>query len=147
MSQIPPECLELPSYSALSHVLDVPCVPRITWDIMECPSQQPTTQPFPMSQMSHVYPGLLGTFWNVPAKSQLHSLVPCQGHFMSGTPLLCQCQNLSNITLEALYKLSSNESCVYDTSFLKEQQLHSTKQLSRLKIFDAKQLLYWLFGM
>ena len=48
----------------------------ITWDILGCPSSEPARQLRPMSQMSSVSLGLPGTSWNVPPKSQLHSLVP-----------------------------------------------------------------------
>ena len=46
------------SYTAMSHVQDVLCIPGITWDILGSL-------------------GLLGTSWDIPAKSQLHSVFPC----------------------------------------------------------------------
>ena len=48
------------SYTALSHVQDVPCKPGITWDIPGYPSEVPATctQPGPMSYMSYACLGL-----------------------------------------------------------------------------------------
>ena len=65
------------SYTALSHVQDVPCEPGITWDIPGYPSKVPATQPGPMSYMSYAYLGIPATSQDVVAKGQLHSLVPC----------------------------------------------------------------------
>ena len=65
------------SFIALYHVPDVPCVPEIIWDILGCPRLRASFTALFMSQMSLVYLGLPGTSWDVPTKSQLHSLVPC----------------------------------------------------------------------